>query len=55
MVDSKGGLGAGNAAFAGIAAGVAVAAIAAGIFLTKDKGAPQGILFSLNYYLTVTS
>ena len=37
FVGNKGGLGAGNAAFAGIAAGIAVAAIVGGIFLTKDK------------------
>lgn len=45
FVGNKGGvLGTGNAAFAGIGAGLAVAAIAVGILLTKDKGNPQGWL-----------
>lgn len=42
FVGNKGGLGAGNAAFAGVAAGIAVAAIAVGVFLSKSSGSPQG-------------
>ena len=44
FVGNKGILGAGNAAFAGIAAGIAVAAIAIGVFLSKDK--TPGVLSS---------